>query len=377
MVPLALLQAGGPYICNIIMEKPTIICGVQQVGVGIKDVVEAYNWYIKAFGVDILVADALGVAERMLPYTGGKPRPRRAVLAANLKGGGGLEVWQPMDNNITPPKEAAALGDYGIAVCKVKALEIERAYSHFGQLEGASLLGGISEAPYGKRHFYITDPYGNIFEIVEDDYTLFNLKQYPTGGVHGAVIGVSDMDKSIDFYARLLGYDKVLFDSTGEFEDLKGLPGGNGVFRRVLITTTAPLQGPFAELYGYGVIELLQAYDRTPKKVFEGRWWGDPGFIQICFDIRNMEGMRARAKALGHDFVCDGGTDFKMAEADGHFTYVEDPDGTLIELVETYRVPVYKKLGIYLNVKNKDARKTLPRLIMRAMKFLRVKNIHA
>ena len=66
-----------------------------------------------------------------------------------------------------------------------------------------------------------------------------------------------------------------------------------------------------------------------------------------------------------------------MAEADGHFTYVEDPDGTLIELVETYRVPVYKKLGIYLNVKNKDARKTLPRLIMRAMKFLRVKNIHA
>ena len=119
MVPLALLQAGGPYICNIIMEKPTIICGVQQVGVGIKDVVEAYNWYIKAFGVDILVADDLGVAERMLPYTGGKPRPRRAVLAANLKGGGGLEVWQPMDNNITPPKEAAALGDYGIAVCKV------------------------------------------------------------------------------------------------------------------------------------------------------------------------------------------------------------------------------------------------------------------
>ena len=131
------------------MEKPTIICGVQQVGVGIKDVVEAYNWYIKAFGVDILVADALGVAERMLPYTGGKPRPRRAVLAANLKGGGGLEVWQPMDNNITPPKEAAALGDYGIAVCKVKALEIERAYSHFGQLEGASLLGGpIWEASF-------------------------------------------------------------------------------------------------------------------------------------------------------------------------------------------------------------------------------------
>lgn len=32
------------------MNKETVICGVQQVGVGVADVAEAYNWYIKAFG---------------------------------------------------------------------------------------------------------------------------------------------------------------------------------------------------------------------------------------------------------------------------------------------------------------------------------------
>lgn len=357
------------------MEKETVICGVQQLGVGIPNVVEAYNWYIKAFGTDIMVVDALGVAERMLPYTGGKPRPRRAVLAANLKGGGGLEVWQPMDNNITFPAEPAALGDYGISVGKVKTTDIKRAYEHFGRMEGASVLTSVLDTPYGRKHFYITDPYKNIFEIIEDSYVFVDLKDYATGGIHGCVMGVSDMDKSIDFYAKLIGYDKVVYDETGVFEDLKALPGGDGRFRRVVIATTAPLSGSLADLYGTAEIELLQAFDRTPKKIFEGRWWGDPGFIQLCFDVKNMNGMRERAKALGHDFVCDGGEDFKMAEADGHFTYVEDPDGTLIELVETFRIPVYKKLGIFLNLRSKNPRKKLPRLVLKALKFLRVESI--
>ena len=91
----------------------TIICGIQQIGVGVTDVVEAYNWYIKAFGCDVMMADADGVAERMLPYTGGKPRRRRAVLAVNLQGGGGFEIWQPMDGNIHQMEQPACLGDLG------------------------------------------------------------------------------------------------------------------------------------------------------------------------------------------------------------------------------------------------------------------------
>lgn len=357
--------------------KDTVICGVQQVGVGIFDVVEAYNWYIKAFGCDIKVVDTLGVAERMLPYTGGKPRPRRAVLACNIRGGGGFEVWQPMDGNITPPAQAVAMGDLGISVCKIKSPDVDKAYRHIAGLDGAKLLTGVLVAPYGAKHFFMNDPYGNMFEVVEDDYVLVDDKRYTTGGTHGMIAGVTDMDKSIAFYAAMLGFDKMLFDQTGEFEDFKALPGGEGKFRRVLLTTSKPFEGPLSDLYGTACIELVQAFDRTPSKVFEGRWWGDPGFIQICFDVRNMEGMRERAKALGQDFVCDGGVDFKMGEADGHFTYVEDPDGTLIELVETFRIPILKKLGIYLNLRNKDARKKLPRLVLKALSFLRVDHIDA
>lgn len=352
----------------------TVICGIQQIGIGIPDVVEAYNWYIKAFGCDIKVVDADGVAERMLPYTGGKPRRRRAVLAVNLQGGGGFEIWQPMDNNLHWPAEPARPGDLGMYAGRIKCLDAEKAYAHISKVEGAKLMSAVVCAPSGKKHFFMQDPYGNCFDVIEDSYVFKNLG-YPTGGVDGEIIGVSDMDKSLEFYAKLVGFDKVVYDQTGEFEDLKSLPCGNGKFRRVLLERTEPNEGPLSPVYGTGHIELLQCLDRTPVKLFEGRWWGDPGFIQLCFDVKNMKGIRERANALGHDFVCDGGEDFQMGEADGHFTYVEDPDGTLIEFVETFKIPVLKKLGIYINLKNKNEHKSLPRLILNAFKFLRVDSI--
>ena len=143
------------------------------------------------------------------------------------------------------------------------------------------------------------------------------------------------------------------------------------------IAPSGPSEGPLSDIYGQGSIELFQAIEpeQAPVKLYEGRWWGDPGFIQLCFDIKNMKGIRERALALGHDFVCDGGEDFKMDAADGHFTYVEDPDGTLIEFVETFKIPVLPKLGIYLNLKKRDERRKLPRFLLKALRFMRIASI--
>jgi catechol 2,3-dioxygenase-like lactoylglutathione lyase family enzyme len=71
-----------------------IICGIQQVGVGVKDVKEAWRWYRKYFGMDCPIFEEEAEAKLMLPYTGGQPRSRHAVLAFNLQSGGGFEIWQ-------------------------------------------------------------------------------------------------------------------------------------------------------------------------------------------------------------------------------------------------------------------------------------------
>ena len=349
--------------------KSKIICGIQQLGIGVNDFVEAWKWYYDIFGYDVKIVDDEGVAERMLPYTGGKPQPRRSGIAVNLRGGGGFEIWQPKGRELNYLKEPVKLGDLGILIGKIKSGDIEAAYNTFIN-KGVDVISEIVAAPTGQRHFFMKDPYGNLFQVEHDDYVFINEKK-PTGGANGAVIGVSDMEKSLPFYRQLLDYDKVVFDQTAVFDDLKSLPNGEGRLRRVILERSKPIEGPLSQLMGTSHLELIQAIDAPGKKLYEGRYWGDPGFIHLCFDVRNMEAVKAQTEALGHPFVCDSGTDFGMGDADGHFTYVEDPDGTLIEFVETFKIPIAKKLGLYLNLKNKDDHKPLG--ILKLLRFAKIK----
>ena len=333
------------------------------------DFVEAWKWYYDIFGYDVKIVDDEGVAERMLPYTGGKPQPRRSGIAVNLRGGGGFEIWQPKGRELNYLKEPVKLGDLGILIGKIKTGDIEAAYNTFIN-KGVDVISEITAAPTGQRHFFMKDLYGNLFQVEQDDYVFIDEKK-PTGGANGAVIGVSDMEKSLPFYRQLLDYDKVVFDQTAVFDDLKALPNGDGRLRRVILERSKPIEGPLSQLLGTSHLELIQAIDAPGKKLYEGRYWGDPGFIHLCFDVRNMEAVKAQTEALGHPFVCDSGTDFGMGDADGQFTYVEDPDGTLIEFVETFKIPIAKKLGLYLNLKKKDDRKPLG--ILKLLRFAKIK----
>ncbi len=65
---------------------------------------------------------------------------------------------------------------------------------------------------------------------------------------------------------------------------------------------------------------------------------------------------------------------FDMGEAAGHFSYVEDPDGTLIEFVESHKLPVSKKLGWYINLRKRNPEKPLANWIVKAMKYNRIKD---
>lgn len=349
--------------------KEKVICGIQQVGIGVADVIEAWKWYHEQFGYEIKIVDAEGVAERMLPYTGGKPQPRRAIMAFNIRGGGGFEIWQPKGRTLNYLDRPTQLGDIGLLIAKIKSPDVEATYATFKQ-RGLNLIGDIATTPVGQKCFFMRDPYGNLFQIEEDPYVFINEKKV-TGGANGMVIGVSDMDRSIAFYSQLLDYDRVVLDQTGTFDDLRPLEGGNQVFRRVMLERSQPIEGPLCQVMGTSHIELIQSIDITGPKLYENRYWGDPGFIHLCFDVRHMDAIREQAEAMGHPFVCDSGEDFDMGDANGHFTYVEDPDGTLIEFVETFSIPICKKLGLAINLKNRDDHKPLK--VLRLLRFAKAK----
>lgn len=348
------------------------IIGIQQVGVGIPDVHKAWAYYRKHFGMDIPIFQESAEAKLMTPYTGGKVHSRSAVLAINIKGGSGLEIWQFTSRKTEAPKFEIQLGDFGIMMAKVKAADVKQAY-HQLKNNGALIIGEMQQSPDGKDCFYVKDEVGSIFQVVQGK-DWFRKSEHVTGGVCGAVIGVSDIEKSKKFYGELLGYDQVIYDQTATFNDFKNLPGGNHQFRRVLLSKSKENTGNFSKLLGSSTIELIQVLDRSPRKMFENRFWGDLGFIHLCFDVYNMKELEKNFANHGYPFTVDSSTSFDMGEAAGHFSYIEDPDGTLIEFVETYRIPILKKIGWYLDVSKRDRTKTLPDWMLGTLKFNRVKN---
>ncbi len=349
-----------------------IISGIQQVGIGVSNVNAGFNWYNKHFGMDIPVFEEAAEANLMLPYTGGKPHQRHAILAINLKGGGGFEIWQYTSRTPQAPLFKAQLGDLGLFCAKIKTDDVEKTYAYLKQ-ENVTILGEISTSPIGKKHFFIVDAFGNYFEIIEDT-VFFGRGLKHTGGPVGMIIGVSNLETSINFYNKILGYDKILFKGEESFGDLSSLPGGSGKCKRAILTHSKDRVGPFSKLFGNSYIELIEMTNYSPRKIFENRFWGDLGFIHLCFDIKNMNALQKQCESLGHPFTVDGGAGFEMGEAAGHFTYIEDPDGALIEFVETKKMPIMKKLGWYLDLSKRAPEKPLPNWMLKALKFNRKKS---
>lgn len=356
-----------------------IISGIQQIGIGVKNVEESWKWYRQNFGMDIKVFDDNSPAEFMLPYTGNKPRNKHAILALNLQGGGGFEIWQYKERTPLAPGFDIQIGDLGIFATKIKSNNVEETYKNFKD-KGLNILGKIHKDKIGKPFFYVKDPFENIFQIVHNPVIFRNEKKL-TGGPTGAIIGVSNIEKALKVYSDILGYNSVVYQEEGEFDDFSELNGGtNHKFKRILLKNSNKLQGSFSKLFGQSTIELVEVIDRKPEKIYKDRFWGDLGFIHLCYDINGMKDLQKECEEKGFPFTVDSninpenGKSFDMGKAAGHFSYIEDPDGTLIEFVETHKLPIIEKLGLNLNLKKRDPKKQLPDRIIKALRFSRVKD---
>ncbi len=350
------------------------INGIQQLGVGVENVKEAWKWYRQHFGMDIKMFEEEAIAELMLAHTEGKPRARHAVLALNMRGGGGFEIWQHTGKTPQPCPFEIQLGDLGINIGKLKSDNISQTYKRFSEAK-LNLLGEVEKDPTGNDHFYMKDIYGNMWEIKNHKSVFKKNEKSVTGGILGTVIGVKNIDESLKVYQELLQYDKVVYDKTGTFDDFKAIPGGDKEFRRVLLKHTDTKNGAFSPFFGESVIELVQVLTREPKDIYEGRIWGDPGFIHLCFDINGMDEMRSKVKDAGFPFTVDSANamdTFDMGEAAGNFAYIQAPEGTLIEFVETHKIPLLKKIGWYIDFR-KRGHHPLPNWMLKMFRFMRVK----
>lgn len=350
-------------------ESTYLINGIQQVGIGVNDVHKAWAWYRKAFSMDVPVFEDEATANLMTRYTNGKAESRHAVLALNMQGGGGFEIWQFTSRTPTAADFEILPGDLGIYAVKIRVRNLDKAFEHL-QKSGAQMLTKPSKTPNGSGTFFIKDPFENVFQIVEDS-NCFSENDSPTGGVLGVVIGVSDLEKSIPLYRDILGFSQQNYKEEGVFEDI---PGEKLAYKRALLAMPGRVNtGAFGALLCPAQIKLIEVKGREAKQIFKDRLWGDLGFIHWCLDVNGMKNLEKKAGQEGFPFTVDSEDSFDMGSASGHFGYLEDPDMTLIEFVETHRVPILQKWNLYLNLKKRDPKKNLPRFLVKLLALNRVK----
>ena len=149
-------------------------------------------------------------------------------------------------------------------------------------------------------------------------------------GVDHIGVGVSDMERSLRFYADL-GFTSVAFDREGALPGLEGVAGRAGVEARVVMLRPAT---PTA--LGPGAVKLVQTTDAPPPPMPEGMAWGEPGICEVCIHAKDQAALYRRlVDEHGHTGLMEP----NEAPLPPHGTrcslsYVADPDGTKIEMIE-------------------------------------------
>ena len=349
----------------------SFITGIQQVGIGVVNAADAKMLYKDLFGMNVLIFEDEAEASLMTKYTGGELHTRKAILSLNMGGGGGFEIWQFTSREPQFSNRTFLPGDTGIFAVKIKTKDVLKAYTAFKAFDEIT-ISPVYTAPDKRKHFWVKDRNQGLFNIIETNDGF--MPKGHCGGVAGAVIGVTDIDRSLHFYKEILGVDEQVFDYTGAMQDGPDDGSENLFVRRVLLKKSVNSQGAFSKLLGGIEIELVEAKNRAAQKIYADRYWGDCGFIHLCFDVLNMDLLKKHSQQNGYSFSVDSNESFTMGQSAGRFCYVEDPDGTLIELVETHRVPILKKIGWYLNLKKRKHNGPLPNWMIRMLGLNKIRS---
>ncbi|GLR19635.1 VOC family protein [Portibacter lacus] len=338
------------------------IGSIQQVGLGSENADIVHAWYREHLGMNVQVFSEEAEAALMTKYTGGKVHSRKAILALNKFGGGGIEFWQFKSRKSEKVSFDILPGDLGISCLKMKVSNIEEAFTRIQKL-GVKVYTKIGDDIMTPSSFQFQDPFGNRLQLVESSNWYSDKEGSLQGGVLGVSIGVSDLEKSVQYYAKLFNFDTVKDLKVETYKDLNKITGGKHLYRRAVLSHSKPRKGPFAKLLGANEIELIQVLDRTPNIIFKDRYWGDQGYIHLCFDVQNMTEMEKH-----FELTVDSANSFDMGKAAGRFSYTEDPDGTLIEFVETHKIPILPKIGWYYKL-SKNKKEYVPDWLIKLMFF--------
>jgi len=142
-----------------------------------------------------------------------------------------------------------------------------------------------------------------------------------SSGLIGVGVVTKDLSKSLDFYLNVIGMTKVgEFDVDENFGKISGLTNGLAFHVDVLKLQDSP------EANVWKLMSFKQEGSHPMPKYIED----DTGMQYITINVNSLEPFLKRIKQHGVKLM--GDTPVPLGETD-HFVLVQDPDGTIIELI--------------------------------------------
>jgi catechol 2,3-dioxygenase-like lactoylglutathione lyase family enzyme len=141
-------------------------------------------------------------------------------------------------------------------------------------------------------------------------------------GVDHIGVGVSDMDRSKAFWAEV-GFSDVGFEYRGPLPGLNGTHDAHVVWLRPANPT----------VLGSGAVKLVALADPPPMPA--GMAWGERGVCEVCVHVKGQDKLYSKLVAAGYTALMEpNSSPLDPFGTMCSLSYVADPDGTKIELIE-------------------------------------------
>ncbi len=241
-----------------------------------------------------------------------------------------LELIRMVDPVPRPIRKDFRYGDIGVAKMSIAVSDVAQLYEELkGKVNFCAEPRTAVIPHWGDYHFvYCRDPEGNMVEFVSGANISAKTR---FGGVRWVGIAVTNLDRSIAFYQRLLGLDKLLIASHDSFSGmLDEVVGAAGARVRSCLLGNS-IDG--------GVVELFEVVNPRGRSIPFGTNFGDFGYLQTCFYHADINRIASFCAEAGIEFltgpkVMDDG----IPEHAGSFIYIRDPDGIPLEFLTLHHL---------------------------------------
>jgi catechol 2,3-dioxygenase-like lactoylglutathione lyase family enzyme len=298
------------------------VAGVDHAGVGVRDWEATKSFYIQTMGFNKVLGE---MPERdheaIHALLRSSPAIHRAIHLNHEAGGISVALFHGTTPVPRPIRKDFRYGDVGVNKMTMSVSDLDRVYKETrDKIRFCSQPKSVT-IPGSQEHRFVhaKDPEGNLIEFIsgplapaEDGF----------GGVRWLGIGVTDLDRSMDFYRRHLGFDRVV---VGEHRAFSGLvdevSGGTGTeVRSCLLAADEDNR----------MIELLEVDKPRGRSIPFGVQWGDFGYLQCCLSGVDVGDMLSYWKEESLELLAPPQT---IGDPDhgGAFMYLRDPDGIPIE----------------------------------------------